>query len=299
MRAPAALPSTLDRRPSTVDASRFPVHNLPVRPPALLLLALLGCSGTEAKLKALTYNVAGLPEGISHSHPLEYTPLISPLLEPYDLVLVQEDFTYHDALVSKVTHPHRSVPQEPVSKLTGDGLNLLARTPFEDLIREPWATCNGMLDSGSDCLAEKGILSARFRFAERLPVDIYDIHADAGGDPDDIAARSAQIDQLLALLARRSSGSAVIIAGDTNLRLTRPEDVVTLERLKAQAGLTDACLALHCEDESHIDRFLYRSGGGVHVETSTWAVDRRFVTAAGDDLSDHPAVSVGFVLRSE
>ncbi len=270
-----------------------------MRPIALLLLALLGCSGAEAKLKALTYNVAGLPEGLSHSHPLEYTPLISPLLEPYDLVLVQEDFTYHDALVSRLTHPHRSVPKEPVTKLTGDGLNMLSRTPFEDPIREPWTTCNGMLDSGSDCLAEKGILSARFRLAESLPVDIYDIHTDAGGDPEDIAARSAQIDQLLGLIARRSSGSAVIVAGDTNLRLSRPEDVVTLERLKTQAGLTDACLALRCEDESHIDRFLYRSGGGVHVETSTWAVDRRFVTAAGEDLSDHPAVSVGFLLRSE
>ena len=40
----------------------------------------------------LTYNVAVLPDSLSSSHPSEYTPQISPLLNAYDVVVVQEDF---------------------------------------------------------------------------------------------------------------------------------------------------------------------------------------------------------------
>ena len=49
----------------------------------------------------LTYNVAGLPEGISSSHPRTNIPQISPMLNEFGIVLVQEDFSYHDLLVSE------------------------------------------------------------------------------------------------------------------------------------------------------------------------------------------------------
>ncbi|MCC7382344.1 MAG: endonuclease/exonuclease/phosphatase family protein [Deltaproteobacteria bacterium] len=265
--------------------------------PTLGLVAIgvcAGCALPEASFLALTYNVAGLPEGLSGSSPERNTPLISPLLEPFELVLVQEDFTYHDALVSRVTHPHRSTPKVPETKLTGDGLNVLSRAPFSALEREAWAVCNGGLDSGSDCLAEKGFLVATFTFADSIPVDIYDLHCDAGGDAIDIETRSKQIDQLLAAIERRSKGQAVIVAGDTNLRLRRPDDVTTLERLKAGAQLSDACLAVGCGDEDHIDRFLFRSSDEVVIQVESWSVAEQFVDEAAQALSDHPAISVRF-----
>ncbi|HNC65195.1 MAG TPA: hypothetical protein PK075_11140 [Chitinophagales bacterium] len=41
----------------------------------------------------MTYNVAGLPEGInSDQFPSRHIPLISPLLNNFDVVNVQEDF---------------------------------------------------------------------------------------------------------------------------------------------------------------------------------------------------------------
>ncbi|MEQ9318019.1 MAG: hypothetical protein RIF41_02630, partial [Polyangiaceae bacterium] len=52
----------------------------------------------DGTFSALSYNVAGLPQGLSGSEPEEYIPLISPLLTGYDLVLVQEDFVYHAEL---------------------------------------------------------------------------------------------------------------------------------------------------------------------------------------------------------
>ena len=79
---------------------------------------------------ALSYNVAGLPEPLSGSEPSTNSPLISPLLNDYDLVLLQEDWVdvlaqhgarppgseavprtgYHDLVVADAPHPHRSEP---------------------------------------------------------------------------------------------------------------------------------------------------------------------------------------------
>lgn len=258
----------------------------------LSLVLLAACQGETATLRALTYNVAGLPEGLSGSHPERNTPLISPLLEAYDLVLVQEDFTYHDALVSAVTHAYRAPPKVPEAKLTGDGLAILSRSPFEAPVREAWARCNGGLDAGSDCLAEKGFVMARHTFGEGLEVDVYDLHLDAGGGDEDLATREAQVTQLLAGLEARSAGRAVVVAGDTNLRLSRPRDVASLERLLAEAGLSDACRSTLCTDDDHIDRVLFRSTDAVEVVATSWAVDTRFVDDAGEDLSDHPAIAV-------
>lgn len=260
--------------------------------PLVSLVLLVACQGETVTLRALTYNVAGLPEGLSGSHPERNTPLISPLLEAYDLVLVQEDFTYHDALVSAVTHPYRAPPKVPEVKLTGDGLAILSRSPFEAPVREPWARCNGGLDQGSDCLAEKGFVLARHTFGEGLEVDVYDLHLDAGSGDDDLSTREAQVTQLLSALEARSAGRAVIVAGDTNLRLPRPRDVASLERLLSDGGLSDACRSTLCTDDDHIDRVLFRSTDTVEVVATSWAVDTRFVDEAGEDLSDHPAIGV-------
>jgi hypothetical protein len=46
-----------------------------------------------AEFTTLAYNVAGLPQEISKANPQQHIPLISPLLNEYDVVLTQEDFT--------------------------------------------------------------------------------------------------------------------------------------------------------------------------------------------------------------
>ena len=64
-------------------------------------------SGT---FSALTYNVAGLPQGISKSNPASNTPQIGPKLNRYQLVLAQEDFVYHHLLTSSVQHLYATQP---------------------------------------------------------------------------------------------------------------------------------------------------------------------------------------------
>ena len=46
-------------------------------------------------------------------------PLLAPRLNTYDLVLVQEDFAYHELLLDHVTLPHRTDPKEPVERFMG------------------------------------------------------------------------------------------------------------------------------------------------------------------------------------
>src|SRR5690606_34665702 len=53
----------------------------------------------QGRLRLLTYIVAGLPAIVSASDPDENTRKVSPLLNGYDIVLAQEDFSYHDDLV--------------------------------------------------------------------------------------------------------------------------------------------------------------------------------------------------------
>jgi hypothetical protein len=73
-------------------------------------LGSMDAASAGVSLRLLSYNVAGLPEGISSSHPEHNSPLISPLLNDYDIALLQEDFSYHAQIVSASQHPHVSPP---------------------------------------------------------------------------------------------------------------------------------------------------------------------------------------------
>lgn len=269
-------------------------------------LTMTAC-GTELPLEelqdfgtfeALTYNVAGLPQGISDSNPEEFTPLISPLLNAYDLVLVQEDFVYHRDLKRDASHPFQSTPKDPDSRLIADGLNRFSQFTFDTLKREQWVACYGELDGGAitgaaDCLAEKGFSMARTTFASGIIVDIYNHHAEAGGAATDAEARAAGYAQFTQFIQAHSAGNAIIIAGDTNLHRNDPVDGPLLEGFEATNGLTDACHFLDCGTES-IDRFLFRNSDTVEITPLTWRYADEFITEGGDRLSDHYAVHVGF-----
>lgn len=240
-------------------------------------------------MRVLSYNVAGLPDGLSSSNPLVNTPLMSPLLNNFDLVLAQEDFSYHRELSADAEHPYQSTPGG--GGTLGDGLNRFSQSEFEDFERNGWIECNGTVDSGSDCLTQKGFTLARHLLAPGTEVDIYNLHMDAGGSAEDIAARQAQIQQILETISERSVDRTIIVAGDTNMD---EEDEADLVSLMEGAGLTDACRELACGEEFRIDRIMYRNVGRVELTPTEWVVDGSFVDAEGGALSDHEAVVVQF-----
>jgi len=266
---------------------------------------------------ALTYNVAGLPEGLSSSMPMRNTPLIAPLLEPYDLVFLQESWQtpdpnpfaplrgYHEILVAGASQPYKTTPDEQPfgseptrpTALLGDGLNIFSRVPLEDTTRVAWPSC---VDTEADCLAMKGFSHTPARIGPDLPVHLYDLHMEAGSSPEDERARAAGIDQLLAFVTERSRDVALIVAGDFNLRSDQEPAKSQLARLLQGAGLKDSCAELACPAPGNIDKVLYRSSAQLQLEPEVWRREADvFVTADGEPLSDHTPISVRFSWRGK
>jgi len=237
----------------------------------------------------LSYNVAGLPQGISGSNPLFNTPVMSPLLNHYDLAVVQEDFAYHDALKADAEHPYQSEPMFTGGASFGDGLNRFSQFPFNDHTRVTWTFCAGLIDGNNDCLTPKGFSVATHVLADGVLVDVYNSHWDSGRDPPDAAARELQLDQFLAYVRNWSRDRAVILAGDTNMK---ESDETTVQRLLNEGGFVDACRALDCPDPGLHDRVLVRNSDTVTLTLVSWELDARFIDLLDQPLSDHDALAV-------
>lgn len=254
-------------------------------------------ASTEGRFRLLTYNVAGLPDLVSPSHPATNMPLISPLLNEYDIALVQEDFSYHSALNSLAKHEYRSALMRTTLSLMPDGLSMFSSLPLSTTRRQRWTSCSGFVDRACDCLADKGFSYTQLEVSPGLSVDVYNVHADAGDDAADIEARRQNFAELELFILNRSRGKAVIVAGDTNLSVTfSSADASTLQHFSSSTGLVDACQQVACPD-TEIDRVLYRSNDNVELSATGWWKDARFVTPEGRELSDHPAIGVEMVWR--
>lgn len=282
---------------------------------AAAALAVTGLAGTGAtpaaaatggSFNVLTYNVAGLPEGLSSGNPETNTPLISPRLAGYDIVNVQEDFNYHAALYAGDNHPYRTATSGGVP--FGDGLNTLSDYAFEDFERVKWNNC-----TGTNCLTPKGFSLARVRLAEGVFVDLYNVHTNADDTDDALAARRANITQLSSFIQTNSSGNAVIVMGDTNTRYTRSGD--NIRTLADENGLTDAWVqlakggtrptqgadALLCPTTAPtngcevVDKVLYRGSDLLSLNATRYNNEwTSFLDSAGGNLSDHFPHTVDF-----
>jgi endonuclease/exonuclease/phosphatase (EEP) superfamily protein YafD len=249
----------------------------------------------SGRFTVLTYNVAGLPQGISQSQPLFYMSKISPLLNAYELVLTQEDFFYGKRLKSRTTHPYYAGRSR--GKSLGDGLSRFSVFPLGAAEHVAWSKCYGTFGHANDCLTPKGFAFAVHELAPGVKVHVYDLHMDAGGSPGDIAARAAGMEQLIAYLNEHSAGQAVIIGGDFNISPKRPNDLATLQKLLDTQHLTNACVAMSCPKD-RIDRILFRGSGQLELTAGSYQVEKeRFASTLGLPLSDHYPVAVGFEWR--
>ncbi len=256
-----------------------------------------GRCGDDGSFSMLTYNVAGLPQGLNDDQfPERNIPQISPLLNTYDLVVVQEDFSYTNELRQEITHPFESAPHVHEERFVNDGLNRFSVFSFPRfLTRVRWVTCFGGVDNASDCLANKGFSVAVHEVGCHL-IPVVNLHAEAGGQPEDIAARREGIDQLITYIGDELQGGPLIVAGDFNLHGFDDDDEPDLQRLMEGAGLDDACRSLDCGDE-HIDRILFRSGGDVALTAESWRVADEFIDGDRAPLSDHDAIHVDVAYR--
>ncbi len=260
----------------------------------------------------LSYNVAGLPEGISSAPtPREpATTAIGQRIGAYDVVHVEEDFNYHATLYAADGHAYRTPTSGGAG--IGSGLNTLSTLPYDgdDFERVHWNSCQ--LDSG-DCLTPKGFSFMRERLAEGVYVDFYNLHTNAGTNDGDETSRASNLAQLSAFIQSHSAGNAVIVMGDTNARYTRTAD--TIPGFVSANGLTDAWVqlvrggsaptpgspALVCDEQAVtndcevVDKVLYRSSKLVSLNATLYNNEHaKFLDAAGKMLSDHDPITVGF-----
>jgi endonuclease/exonuclease/phosphatase family metal-dependent hydrolase len=265
-------------------------------------------SGT---LNLLTYNVAGLPEGLSSAPTPRQssTTAIGGRLGPYDVINVQEDFNYHAYLYAADSHPYRTPTSGGAG--IGSGLNTLSSYAYDedDFERVHWDSCQ--YDSG-DCLTPKGFTFMRVRLAEGVYLDMYNVHTNAGTNAGDLESRASNLSQLSSFIATHSAGNAVVVMGDTNTRYTRAGD--TIAEFASANGLTDAWVqlvrggvppakgsdALVCDENAVtnscevVDKVLYRSSKLVSLNATYYNNEHaKFLEdSSGLMLSDHDPITV-------
>src|SRR6185295_18414199 len=140
--------------------------------------------------------------------------------------------------------PFGTDPDRPQAIL-GDGLNTFSRFPFDEIIRVRW---NGCHQSAADCLALKGFSVVRMTIAPGVVVDVYDLHMEAGGDPEDDVLRDEGVTQLSNFIQSHSAGRPVIVGGDFNLHTHAEPDSSQFQRLLAETGVLDVCATLACPE---------------------------------------------------
>lgn len=262
---------------------------------------------SEAKeLKILSYNVAGLP--VSTDVPINQLELGSQLSKSgYDIIAVQEDFTFHEALVenlSKGVYPFRSFHSGGVPG--GDGLNIFSKYKLFNEERTTWDSLSGVIDGGADELTPKGILYACIELEDGVYLDFYTIHADAYGDKDSVEARSDNFRQLSEIIKKRGTARPVIITGDFNtshhFQGEASAEVYRTALIK-DCNLKDSWIEIknggNYDDFSSwsgdywgnwdsVDKVLYRDGDGVKL-TPTAFEYKYYKNFKGESISDHSA----------
>ncbi len=281
---------------------------------AIAIFCACGCKdeGTqEGQFNVLSYNVAGLPEGISSSHPVLYTSSISKLISDYNIVHVQEDFCYHDSLLLFDRHMYRTETTGCVNATQdgGDGLNTFSDFPIHNVLRFPWTDCTGW-----DCYTPKGFSYSQIEIVPGVLIDFYNIHCNAGSSTESLAARRKNIAQICSYIQTNSAGKAALVFGDFNSRYTREADTI---RALLDLGFQDVWIKLVRDDDipalgsslgncdsprtkpdcERVDKVFYRGNDKIEFTPTDYMLDdERFYYQGSDtlELSDHWPVFATF-----
>lgn len=259
---------------------------------ALLFVAITAHARDPVELRVLTYNIHGLPDWIARDDPPARIPQILARAADYDVVLLQEDFAYHDVVLANQKHAHVFRGNEAWAPLLeGSGLTIFSRFANGAASRiEAYGVCNGYLSAANDCLGNKGFLMVRLALPNGAELDVWNTHLDAGRDGDDHAARVAQLDHLARAIEANSDGRAVLVGGDLNLEWDDARDRALCDAFRERLGLTVAAQTPPDGWESHLDYLLLRPGADVQVRRVDGGKEAKMVDGAKAALSDHPAL---------
>ena len=294
----------------------------------LLTLGLLPASfaaepentAQTGSFSVLCYNVAGLPDisfitGGTRDVPANQRAIGAFVSEKgYDIFAAQEDFGYHDELVSTLKGYNYSTFHRGIVPF-GDGTSTFTKSfPMYNEKHIQWNSLYGIADDGADQFSTKGITYTCVNVAPNVYIDFYNIHADAYGDAGSLAARRDNFTQLRDLINGRDTDRAVIVTGDFNAYLFN--DASGLKELLIEgAGLKDAWVEIENNGDyddcsrwtaemgegwtgkwgrwDSVERFLYKDGCGVTLTAEDFGYLHVY-NANGEDCSDHAAAEAVF-----
>lgn len=260
----------------------------------------------QGRLAVLTYNIAGLPQTISAAkmpRRLSITE-IGEKISPFDIVNVQEDFNYNQALYSLNEHPFRTDTKGKIP--IGDGLNTLSKFPILSYHRIPWKHC-----SGPDCWTVKGFSVARIQVSEAVTIDVYNVHANSSDKARAAKARRENLRQLANYILEHSADHPLLVMGDFNAHYAFKRD--NLHEFLLHTGLTDGWVAFHQKglypevvpkfvaqdmltlhnDVESLDKIFFRDSLEVKFTPVAYQVEiDQFTDGRGNPLSDHLAISM-------
>ncbi len=263
---------------------------------------------SSGKFNVLTYNIAGLPQGISAAkmpRRLSITE-IGEKVSRFDFVNVQEDFNYNTAFYSLNTHLYRTEHKGKIP--LGDGLNTLSNYPIVAYHRIPWRHC-----SGPDCWTVKGFSYVEIQLDHNVFIDVYNVHANSSDVARAARARRENLRQLAQYIQEHSSNKPVLVMGDFNAHYAYKRD--NLHEFLVTTGLSDGwvqfvqqgvfpeikpkfkaqdMLSLNNDTES-LDKIFFRNSKNFRFIPKDYLVESEyFRNADGEPLSDHLAVSMSF-----
>ena len=193
----------------------------------------------------------------------------------------------------------------------GDGMNIYSKYPIYNVERVAWEVFNGILDAANDGLTPKGFMKCTVDFNGIL-IDLYDVHSDANGSPNDVKAKHAQNEQLAAYIDKNSADRPVIITGDMNVYTHSEQDVGIYEIYVSREGFDDGW-TMFCHDGIYFEhnvtwqerqeleqrygggpwgrwdsaeRLLYRGNSSIGFEVTDFRYDD-YNALAGQPVSDH------------
>ena len=170
---------------------------------------------------------------------LEKSKNIGKYIVDADIIVVQEDFNYHNELMESlnnygcgtqrngfnISKLFSSIKWFPIPRFKSDGVNIIynknrVKVNKEDIVR--WKKSHGYIGHANDKLACKGFRYYNVTIDNESDLDIYIVHMDAdfyqpGSDVSkDVEARTVQLKQLTKYILKKGINNPTIIVGDTN-----------------------------------------------------------------------------------
>lgn len=175
------------------------------------------------EISILLWNVWNLPSWLTDNKSKTRAKKISPLLNAYDIVVLNEAFVNIKHLLSRTTHPYIYRPPRPWQTLFSPGMIFLSRFEIVDSSFEIYHR-----RSGVDRFAAKGIAQITVRLVadgqEQGRLRIFGTHMQASHSESAQKARHNQARQAAQFVQRFAAqndqpdaGTRTILAGDLNM----------------------------------------------------------------------------------